>query len=77
MGTSILAAISDFADVLYDCGVQDRTFSGEPFTWCNRHGGDELILARLDRFLCSVEWNRVFPDAVIWSSLALIIEQFS
>lgn len=57
--------MSAFADVLYDSGLQDMSFVGDQFTWCNRRGGDETILERLDRFLCSADWQLNFPEAEV------------
>lgn len=57
--------MSAFAEVLYDSGLQDMSFVGDQFTWSNRRGGDEMILARLDRFLCSADWKLNFPDAEV------------
>ncbi|XP_075485270.1 uncharacterized protein LOC142524991 [Primulina tabacum] len=60
-----LKQMSDFVDVIYDSGLQDMPFAGDSFTWCNRRGGEETILARLDRFFCSAGWNLNFPDAEV------------
>lgn len=40
-------------------------FRGYPFTWTNRRGGDQAIQERLDRFLKTVEWDVMFPNAVV------------
>ncbi|XP_075498859.1 uncharacterized protein LOC142537187 [Primulina tabacum] len=54
-----------FSDVLTDCGLFDIQARGDPFTWCNQRLGDENIVARLDRFVCSSEWQSQFPTAEV------------
>ncbi|XVE93925.1 hypothetical protein REPUB_Repub01dG0236100 [Reevesia pubescens] len=45
---------------LIDLGAQ-----GTKFTWSNEHKDGSLILKRLDRVLCNLEWRHLFPDAVV------------
>ncbi|XVF24387.1 hypothetical protein REPUB_Repub13aG0123500 [Reevesia pubescens] len=45
---------------LVDLGAQ-----GPKFTWSNEHKDGSLILKRLDRALCNLEWRHFFPDAMV------------
>ncbi|KAL5817683.1 hypothetical protein ACOSQ3_026061 [Xanthoceras sorbifolium] len=59
-----LSALSNFRDAVDDCCLMDMGFRGYKFTWSNRQDGRELIQERLDRFLCSMSWRSLFPNAV-------------
>ena len=52
--------MGDFRDVLDECGFQDLRFSGNKFTWCNRHGEGHMVWERLDRAVGTVEWMDMF-----------------
>lgn len=45
------AEMRNFRDTIDDCGLMDPGFSGPMFTWYNNHVPQDLIWARLDRFL--------------------------
>lgn len=45
-----------FRDALDDCQLKDLGFSGFPFTWCNRHPSNQIVWARLDRGVATIEW---------------------
>ncbi|XP_073060288.1 uncharacterized protein [Primulina eburnea] len=55
----------DFSTALEDCGLQDLFCKGDKFTWSNRRKGDDAIFARLDRFVCNLDWRRRFPTASV------------
>ena len=46
--TSIIAEFSSF---IHSMGLQDCSFSGSPFTWCNKHLDNTIMWQRLDRVL--------------------------
>lgn len=35
---------------------------GDQFTWCNMQKEKDLILPRLDRYVCFVDWHAQFPS---------------
>ncbi|GAA0172886.1 hypothetical protein LIER_26620 [Lithospermum erythrorhizon] len=41
----------------------DLGFIGHPFTWWNRHEGEHIVKARLDRTLANAKWCLDFPKA--------------
>lgn len=50
-----------FAD---ECGLHNIPARGDPFTWCNMRQTADLILVRLDRFVCSFGWQEKFQNVV-------------
>jgi exonuclease III len=50
-----------FRSTLTLCGLHDLGFEGDIFTWTNRNQGDQIIKARLDRFLANTDWIACFP----------------
>ncbi|XP_052107411.1 uncharacterized protein LOC127740479 [Arachis duranensis] len=46
-----------FQECMLNCGLNDLGFSGPPFTWQRNQ-----IKPRLDRFLCNLEFNVLFPS---------------
>ncbi|KAL0328995.1 UNVERIFIED_CONTAM: hypothetical protein Sradi_4886200 [Sesamum radiatum] len=53
-----IRTMDDFGDMLLDCGLQDTGFEGAQFTWSRNR-----LWQRLDRYLISHTWNRVFPSS--------------
>jgi hypothetical protein len=47
---------TSFRNTLSLCDLQDLGYTGSKYTWTNKHPGDQLILARLDRFLATSDW---------------------
>ncbi|XP_020228435.1 uncharacterized protein LOC109809509 [Cajanus cajan] len=55
---------SQFLDVLNDCNLLDMGAKGLRFTWYRNQRG--VVLAkRLDRAVCNVEWQAMFPEAYV------------
>lgn len=50
---------------LWQTGVIDLGFSGNPFTWTNGREGSGLIMGRLDRGLGNGDWRQLFPRAIV------------
>ena len=48
-----------------DVGALDLGFSGPKFTWSNRRVGWANVRERLDRSLCNIDWQSLFPNARI------------
>ena len=46
--------MNEFRDCLSSCMLDDASYIGSPFTWCNNQIGEDRILARLDRCLVNV-----------------------
>ncbi|KAL0440458.1 UNVERIFIED_CONTAM: hypothetical protein Slati_2528800 [Sesamum latifolium] len=55
--TSSLGSIEDFNDMIFETGLTDAGFEGEPFTWTNKR-----VWRRLDRVLYSQEWSELFTS---------------
>ncbi|KAK8660939.1 hypothetical protein V6N13_051845 [Hibiscus sabdariffa] len=49
-----------FRKFVFDNGLRDMGFSGPQFTW--QRGGAQ---ARLDRFLCNMQWDEAFPESSV------------
>lgn len=60
-----LSQMTDFSEALDESGLQDISFKGDHLTWCNKRRGDDMILARLDRFVCNFDWHMAFPSAEV------------
>lgn len=51
------------------CKLQDMSFSGDFFTWCNRREGYQRTYCKLDRVLVNEEWLSAYPaSATVFSS---------
>jgi hypothetical protein len=50
-----------FKDTINSCGLQDLGYQGDIFTWNNRQEANQLIKARLDRFLANYNWISALP----------------
>jgi hypothetical protein len=53
---------TSFRNTLTLCDLQDLGFTGSRYTWTNNHPGDQLILARLDRFLTNSDWIQKYSN---------------
>jgi hypothetical protein len=42
-------------------GMVDLRFSGNPFTWSNKHQDHHLIKERLDHEIANSQWVHLFP----------------
>jgi hypothetical protein len=51
---------NSFRNILSICDLQDLGYKGNKYTWTNKHQGDSLIFARLDRFKATTEWKNRF-----------------
>jgi exonuclease III len=51
-----------FRDTLNLCGLHDLGYKGDIFTWNNRQEENQLIKARLDRFMANYNWISAFPN---------------
>ncbi|KAK8998057.1 hypothetical protein V6N11_012589 [Hibiscus sabdariffa] len=51
----------DFIDYM---SLLELPISGCTFTWSNQRSDEEMILEKLDRVLCSLDWNARFPKAI-------------
>ncbi|KAK9045242.1 hypothetical protein V6N11_059129 [Hibiscus sabdariffa] len=60
----------DFFEFIDTMGLLDIPISGGTFTWSNQRSDDEAILEKLDRVLCSSNWNISFPKAVAMLDIA-------
>lgn len=55
--------MEEFVEVLNQSCLIDQGFKGPKFTWTNRQRSSSNIQERLDRFLCTLSWNSMFPEA--------------
>lgn len=61
-----LNRISAFLNCIDNIGLIDLGFSRPRFTWTNKHKKKHTIIyERLDRFLCTNEWLKLFPHASV------------
>ncbi|KAK8485400.1 hypothetical protein V6N11_037097 [Hibiscus sabdariffa] len=58
----------DFIDTTW---LLDLSISGGTFSWLNQRSDEEAILEKLDRVLCSNEWNITFPKVVALLDIAI------
>ncbi|KAL0283170.1 UNVERIFIED_CONTAM: hypothetical protein Sangu_2906600 [Sesamum angustifolium] len=55
----------NFRKALADCELHDIGFTGDPFTWSNRHTYPHTVSERLDRACTNFDWSQLFPDASV------------
>ncbi|KAL5537575.1 hypothetical protein UlMin_045802 [Ulmus minor] len=57
--------MGDFQSTLNSCGLKDFSCNGEQLTWSNKQGEEDFMQCRLDRFVGSLDWYRLFPEAQV------------
>lgn len=62
-GRSILRKKLYLKEFMQDVGGIDIRFSGNAFTWSNKHEGLALVKEHLDRMIANGGWNEAFPMA--------------
>ncbi|CAL1378948.1 unnamed protein product [Linum trigynum] len=60
-----MARSLSLGNLVHDLGLFDPGFQGDPFTWTNRRMGAACIRERLDRALCSQNWQDRFPETLV------------
>lgn len=60
------AMMGRFRRLINDLELHDVLLHGRKFTWSNQQ--DAPTLVRLDRALCSTDWNHVFPNHLLQSA---------
>jgi hypothetical protein len=60
------AMMGRFRRWINDMNLKELLLHGRRFTWSNGHNNPTLV--KLDRVLCSVNWEDVFPDSLLHSS---------
>lgn len=56
-----------FRAVLNDCAFTELESNGCKYTWMNNREGEELVKEKLDRVVCTMEWQFLFPGAEIYA----------
>ena len=54
------AMMGRFRRLINDLGLKEIPLHGHKFTWTNNH-----VLVKLDRVLCSVEWEELFSNCLL------------
>uniref|UniRef100_A0A2N9IZ60 Reverse transcriptase domain-containing protein n=1 Tax=Fagus sylvatica TaxID=28930 RepID=A0A2N9IZ60_FAGSY len=57
--------MSQFRQVVDDCGFMDLGFTGPAYTWCNNQTGYSRVLKHLDRSLATTDWLLRFPNCLV------------
>lgn len=57
--------MQEFRDVLDECLLRDLGFKGNKFTWQRGSSPSTIIKERLDRFLATLQWCTLFPQAQV------------
>lgn len=52
-----------FREVTEECGLQDMGWSGAPYTWDNRQGGNSNVKARLDHTFANEKFRTRFEQS--------------
>lgn len=60
-----------FRQVLHDCYLVNIISKGCAYTWMNHREGEELIKEKLDRALCNLEWQEIYPNTEVLALPAL------
>ena len=54
-----------FRGALDFCRLRDLGYYGFPFTWCNKHPGNQNVWICLDRGVATIKWIVRFPSSHI------------
>ncbi|KAH9800659.1 hypothetical protein KPL71_000753 [Citrus sinensis] len=54
--------VADFRETIKACDLMDMSYKGHKYTWSNRRFRGNYIEERLDRFLCSKDWDKNFQN---------------
>ncbi|XP_021715994.1 uncharacterized protein LOC110683896 [Chenopodium quinoa] len=57
--------IDGFRESMNNCHLRDLHFVGPSFTWSNNRADDENIQERLDRFVATEDWIKLFPCSMV------------
>lgn len=57
--------MSNFRSNLDDCNLYDLGYSGDPYTWSNKHECSSFMKERLDCAVANQSWRRVFNDVKV------------
>jgi exonuclease III len=60
------ALMGRFRRLINVLGLQELPLHGRKYTWSNQQ--DTPTLVRLDRFLCTVDWEQLFPNCLLQST---------
>ncbi|KAH7846631.1 hypothetical protein Vadar_016292 [Vaccinium darrowii] len=64
-------SLKAFGDFVTELEAVDLGYSGYPFTWTNRRGGDGMVKERLDRVLVSPGWRLQYDRAKVQNLFAV------
>jgi hypothetical protein len=68
--SSAINSSRSFHHFVSEVGAIDLGFSGPKFTWTNKRVGWANVRERLDRGLCNVDWQSLFPNVRVRHLLA-------
>jgi hypothetical protein len=60
------AMMGRFRKLVEDLSLKEVPLYGRKYTWSNQQ--DSPVLVKLDRALCSVEWEDIFPNVLLQSA---------
>lgn len=63
------ALMGRFRRFINDLALKDIPLHGRKFTWSNQQSSPTLV--RLDRVLCSVDWEDLFPNSLLQSMVSI------
>ena len=67
------AMMGRFKRWIDDMVVNELPLHGRKFTWSSSSDSASPTLVRLDRVFCSLDWEEMFPDCLLQSSLLMIL----
>jgi hypothetical protein len=60
------AMMGRFRKLVEDLSLKEVPLYGRKYTWSNQQ--DSPVLVKLDRALCSLEWEDIFPNVLLQSA---------
>ncbi|PON91743.1 LOW QUALITY PROTEIN: Endonuclease/exonuclease/phosphatase [Trema orientale] len=58
-------AMNNFHNALLYYGLSDLGSSSSPFTWMNKRPNNGFIQERLDRYMCSNNWRKLYNASIV------------
>lgn len=57
--------MGEFNSMVSTCRLIEVVSKGNPFTWCNKRGEEEMVKEKIDHVFANLEWIDKFPMGLV------------